>query len=84
MMENLTSKNSPEKGLIILDRTLAIQTAQQMGKTGDWIVITGKGPEQYKQPFVLPTNTDKETVLYVQGKFEKELRRNLSFNQQQV
>ncbi|MGS2778305.1 UDP-N-acetylmuramoyl-L-alanyl-D-glutamate--2,6-diaminopimelate ligase [Robertmurraya sp. GLU-23] len=84
MMENLTSKNSPEKGLIILDRTLAIQTAQQMGKTGDWIVITGKGPEQYKQPFVLPTNTDKETVLYVQGQLEKELRRNLSFNQQQV
>lgn len=84
MMENLQRENSPEKGLIILDRTLAIQTAQQIGKTGDWIVITGKGPEQYKQPFALPTNTDKETVQYVQGHVEKVIKRNVNFNQQQV
>ncbi|MET3697486.1 UDP-N-acetylmuramoylalanyl-D-glutamate--2,6-diaminopimelate ligase [Bacillus oleivorans] len=63
-----------KKDLVIPDRTIAIKTAIKMGKKDDWIVITGKGPESYKQPFALPTQSDKETVLYLQEKIQRAIQ----------
>lgn len=67
-LNKLHREFSNENGLVIPDRTLAIQFAYQWGLTDDWIVITGKGPERYKQIFDLPTYSDKETVIYLQSK----------------
>ncbi|WP_047982425.1 MULTISPECIES: UDP-N-acetylmuramoyl-L-alanyl-D-glutamate--2,6-diaminopimelate ligase [Ornithinibacillus] len=58
-----------EKGMIIGDRTMAIKWAIEHSQKGDWIVITGKGHEQYKQSFKLPTYFDTDTVLYVNDLF---------------
>lgn len=55
-----------EKGKVIPDRTIAILTAIQKAVKDDWIIITGKGPEHYKQPFYLSTKSDKETIQYIQ------------------
>ena len=65
-LNTLHREYSSEKGSVIPDRTLAIQTAVQKGSKDDWIVITGKGPESYKQSFSLPTMSDKETILFLQ------------------
>lgn len=54
-----------EKGIILMDRTLAIEQAINKSIPGDWIVITGKGHEKYKHEFQLPTHSDKETVRYL-------------------
>jgi UDP-N-acetylmuramoyl-L-alanyl-D-glutamate--2,6-diaminopimelate ligase len=54
------------KGRIIPDRTLAIQFAWENAQSGEWILITGKGPEEYQTPFELPASTDRETLLYLQ------------------
>ncbi|MFD6442446.1 glutamate ligase domain-containing protein, partial [Peribacillus sp. NPDC060186] len=67
-LNKLKSDYSSENGMVIPDRTFAIQEALQVGKEGDWIIITGKGIERYEQNFGLPTISDKETVLYLQDK----------------
>lgn len=66
-----------KKGMVIPDRTLAIQSALQIGKKEDWVIITGKGPESYKQTFVMPTTSDKETVQYIQ-KEDMEVKDSIS------
>ncbi|MCQ6274802.1 UDP-N-acetylmuramoyl-L-alanyl-D-glutamate--2,6-diaminopimelate ligase [Bacillus sp. V3B] len=65
-LNRLHSEYPSGKGSVIPDRTLAIQTAIQKGTKDDWLIITGKGPERYKQSFDLPTMSDKETILYLQ------------------
>lgn len=67
-LNRLHSEYFTEKGAVIPDRTIAIRTVVQKGTTDDWIIITGKGPEHYKQSFDLPTMSDKETILYLQEK----------------
>ncbi|MGE7760241.1 UDP-N-acetylmuramoyl-L-alanyl-D-glutamate--2,6-diaminopimelate ligase [Peribacillus sp. NPDC097895] len=67
-LHKLQCDYSSGNGKVIPDRTFAIQEALQAGKDGDWIIITGKGMEKYKQNFGLPTFSDKETVLYLQEK----------------
>ncbi len=65
---NGTSKETMEKTLhemhneVVLDRTLAIKQVLEMADEGDWVCITGKGHEEYKEKFQYPTTTDKETV----------------------
>ncbi|SDO47853.1 UDP-N-acetylmuramoyl-L-alanyl-D-glutamate--2,6-diaminopimelate ligase [Alkalicoccus daliensis] len=54
-----------EKGRIIPDRTKAIQTAIEESQPEDWIIITGKGHEQYQQSYKLPARSDKEIVQYL-------------------
>src|SRR5699024_5654383 len=44
-----------EKGKVISDRTVAIQNAIENSSCDEWIVITGKGHETYKQAFLLQT-----------------------------
>lgn len=61
----LIEKYGNIKGSILMDRTQAIQHAINGSAPGDWIVITGKGHEEYKHEFQLPTNSDKETVRYL-------------------
>jgi UDP-N-acetylmuramoyl-L-alanyl-D-glutamate--2,6-diaminopimelate ligase len=52
---------------VMMDRTLAIQTAMNEAREGDWILVTGKGHEKYKTAYALPTASDKETVLYLEN-----------------
>lgn len=59
--------NVLEHSSIIMDRTKAIQEAIGKAEAGDWIIITGKGHEDYKEAFEFPARNDKETVLYFQG-----------------
>ena len=56
-----------EKTSIIMDRTLAIQKAIWEAQSGDWVLLLGKGHEQYKENYSLKTKTDQETVQYLQG-----------------
>ncbi|WP_342527176.1 UDP-N-acetylmuramoyl-L-alanyl-D-glutamate--2,6-diaminopimelate ligase [Chryseomicrobium sp. FSL W7-1435] len=49
----------------INDRTRAIERAISQARSGDWIVITGKGSESYQEDFELHTTTDAETVALV-------------------
>ena len=51
---------------IIMDRTIAIQTAIENAQSGDWVLLLGKGHEQYKENYALNTKSDQETVLYLQ------------------
>lgn len=64
-LQELHTKHGNEKGKIITDRTLAIQKAIENSSGDDWILITGKGHETYRQSFQLATQSDKDTVLYV-------------------
>lgn len=69
MIEELHALNSRygyQKGLVITDRTAAIQFAWENARNGDWVFITGKGPEEYKTDFILPVSSDKEALLYLQ------------------
>ncbi|WP_439646605.1 glutamate ligase domain-containing protein [Piscibacillus salipiscarius] len=50
------------KGEVIYDRTKAIERAIEFAEDGDWVVITGKGHESYKEEFELGTSNDLETV----------------------
>lgn len=70
-MNKLHMEYYSDEDMIIHDRTLAIQYAFAKGSKKDWVIITGKGPESYKHKFALPTTSDKETVLYLQGKKQK-------------
>ncbi|AIF42420.1 UDP-N-acetylmuramoyl-L-alanyl-D-glutamate--2,6-diaminopimelate ligase [Virgibacillus sp. SK37] len=63
-IEKLQSENGMSNGTIIPDRTLAIMKAIEDATTGDWIVITGKGNEEYQQDFHLDSKSDEETVTY--------------------
>lgn len=53
---------------IIMDRTLAIQKAVDEAQPGDWVLLLGKGHEQYKENYALKTKSDQETVQYLQEK----------------
>lgn len=64
-LEKIHNTIGNHKGLVIPDRTLAIQQAMETSQNGDWIIITGKGHEAYQQSFSLPTKSDKETVTYL-------------------
>ncbi|MCI3028301.1 UDP-N-acetylmuramoyl-L-alanyl-D-glutamate--2,6-diaminopimelate ligase [Desemzia sp. C1] len=55
-----------DKTSIIMDRTLAIQKAIGEAEAGDWVLLLGKGHEQYKENYALKTKTDQETVQYLQ------------------
>lgn len=64
-LKRLNETYGNEKGSIIPDRTVAIQKAINESKTGDWVVITGKGHENYQQSYQLPTISDRETIEFV-------------------
>lgn len=75
MIAELTELNERfgrNKGRVITDRTLAIRDAWENVQEGDWVLITGKGPEEYKTNYKLPTSSDKETLMYLQKLHNKE------------
>ncbi|WP_392455338.1 UDP-N-acetylmuramoyl-L-alanyl-D-glutamate--2,6-diaminopimelate ligase [Chryseomicrobium aureum] len=49
-------------GIRIDDRTEAIAYALEQASAGDWVVITGKGNEQYRDRYMAPCQSDSETV----------------------
>ncbi len=68
MVETLKYLNDTfgnEKGTVVADRTLAIKQALDQSDPGDWVVITGKGHEKYQQNYRLPTESDKDTIMYL-------------------
>ncbi|CAM3765738.1 UDP-N-acetylmuramoyl-L-alanyl-D-glutamate--2,6-diaminopimelate ligase [Mesobacillus thioparans] len=71
-LKELNDRFGMNKGRIITDRTLAIQEAWENANPGEWILITGKGPEEYQTMYELPTTSDKDTLLYLQKQQEKE------------
>ncbi|MFC0274895.1 UDP-N-acetylmuramoyl-L-alanyl-D-glutamate--2,6-diaminopimelate ligase [Metabacillus herbersteinensis] len=64
-LKELNEEFGNAKGMIINDRTKAIKYALENSSSNEWIVITGKGPECYKQNFSIPTTSDRETVMYL-------------------
>ena len=64
-LEEIQEQFGKPNGTIQTDRTLAIEQILKQATKGDWILITGKGPEQYKQSYFLPTRTDRETIQYI-------------------
>ncbi|MCM3389342.1 UDP-N-acetylmuramoyl-L-alanyl-D-glutamate--2,6-diaminopimelate ligase (plasmid) [Ureibacillus chungkukjangi] len=70
-LKDLNNLYGNQKGLVIPDRTLAIKWAIEQSKPVDWIIITGKGHEDYNQKFTLPTSSDEKTVLYLTEEFNK-------------
>ncbi|KKK34458.1 hypothetical protein WQ57_22970 [Mesobacillus campisalis] len=71
-LRDLNDRFGQEKGSVIPDRTLAIQMAWNQAKNGDWVIITGKGPEEYKTEFKLPVSSDKEALVYLQQESTQE------------
>ncbi len=53
---------------VILDRTKAIEHAWYGASKGDTVIITGKGPEEYKEVFTYPCRSDRETLTYLNTK----------------
>ncbi|WP_409294632.1 UDP-N-acetylmuramoyl-L-alanyl-D-glutamate--2,6-diaminopimelate ligase [Peribacillus sp. SCS-26] len=53
------------KAEIIADRTLAIKEAWGQVKEGDIVLLSGKGPERYKEKYWLPAESDREVLNYL-------------------
>ena len=71
-LKRINTKYGEKKGRIIPDRTLAIQYAWENAQAGEWILITGKGPEEYKTMYQLPASSDKETIQYLKTMNQQE------------
>jgi UDP-N-acetylmuramoyl-L-alanyl-D-glutamate--2,6-diaminopimelate ligase len=71
-LHHLNARFGQDKGLVIPDRTMAIQKAWNLARDGDWVIITGKGPEEYKSQFQLPVSSDKEALVYLQRESTQE------------
>ncbi|WP_226087228.1 UDP-N-acetylmuramoyl-L-alanyl-D-glutamate--2,6-diaminopimelate ligase [Mesobacillus sp. S13] len=71
-LQDLNVRFGKNKGKVITDRTMAIRNAWENAQSGEWILITGKGPEEYQSMYKLPTSTDKETLLYLKKMQNKE------------
>lgn len=65
MIRELQELGSHEKCVICPDRTEAIKYAWEIAQPDDWIVITGKGNEAYKQSYSLSTKSDIDTLNYL-------------------
>ncbi|MGG4491432.1 UDP-N-acetylmuramoyl-L-alanyl-D-glutamate--2,6-diaminopimelate ligase [Metabacillus idriensis] len=61
-LENYRQRSGKEADLIVPDRTLAIKKAWEMAEAGDWLIVTGKGSEMYKEEYALPSKSDQETI----------------------
>ncbi|PLT34426.1 UDP-N-acetylmuramoyl-L-alanyl-D-glutamate--2,6-diaminopimelate ligase [Bacillus sp. V5-8f] len=61
-LEQLAAHYGMGKGKVISDRTVAISEAWQNAKAGEWVFITGKGPERYKEMFSIPARSDQEMI----------------------
>ncbi|MTH53933.1 UDP-N-acetylmuramoyl-L-alanyl-D-glutamate--2,6-diaminopimelate ligase [Bacillus mangrovi] len=65
LLQTLQNQYGNEKGSIVTDRPLAIRKMILQASPGDWVVVTGKGAEAYKQSFSLPFASDGETIRYL-------------------
>ncbi|QOR64649.1 UDP-N-acetylmuramoyl-L-alanyl-D-glutamate--2,6-diaminopimelate ligase [Cytobacillus suaedae] len=64
MVQELFELSKPYANVTVIeDRTDAISHTLGLLVKGDGLIITGKGPEKYKEQYHSPTLTDKETVL---------------------
>ncbi|WHY74710.1 UDP-N-acetylmuramoyl-L-alanyl-D-glutamate--2,6-diaminopimelate ligase [Fictibacillus enclensis] len=65
-LERLKENDAKDNAIVIPDRTKAIEYAWKEARAGDWVFVTGKGQETYKQKFQLPASNDKETIQFLQ------------------
>lgn len=65
MLKELESFGQHEKCEIIPDRTAALKYAWELAQNRDWIVITGKGNENYQQSYSISTSSDFQTLQYL-------------------
>lgn len=65
MIRELQELGAHDKCVIYPDRTEAIRYAWEIAQPDDWIVITGKGNEAYKQSYSLSTKSDIDTLNYL-------------------
>lgn len=56
-----------EECVFIADRTEALAYVYNQAKLEDWIVVTGKGHEDYQQDYDYPVNSDGKMVAFLQG-----------------
>ncbi|RFU66550.1 UDP-N-acetylmuramoyl-L-alanyl-D-glutamate--2,6-diaminopimelate ligase [Peribacillus glennii] len=61
-LEQLAIQYGNGKGKVVSDRTVAISEAWENAQAGDWVFITGKGPELYKEMFSFPAHSDREMI----------------------
>lgn len=64
-LEYISTTFGNEKGTVIPDRTLALKQVIEQSERGDWVIITGKGHEKYQQRYLLPTESDQDTITYI-------------------
>lgn len=69
MLERYRSLDHSEED-ILADRTMALEEAWNTAAPGDCILITGKGPEPYKENFRLKTGSDPETIRFLQQRLQ--------------
>ncbi|MFC4411570.1 UDP-N-acetylmuramoyl-L-alanyl-D-glutamate--2,6-diaminopimelate ligase [Chungangia koreensis] len=67
MEKVLTELNKYEETLVIPDRTIAVQTAWEQLQEGDWLIITGKGHELYKDRYVYAAESDIQLIQFLQN-----------------
>ncbi|MFD1706587.1 UDP-N-acetylmuramoyl-L-alanyl-D-glutamate--2,6-diaminopimelate ligase [Siminovitchia sediminis] len=72
MVKSLHEFSRLDNVQIIPDRTLAIEFAITSAREGDWVFITGKGHERYKESYKLPSSSDLETVRMIQQLVDSE------------
>ncbi|PTX58474.1 UDP-N-acetylmuramoylalanyl-D-glutamate--2,6-diaminopimelate ligase [Melghirimyces profundicolus] len=64
-MKRIARRYGRGKVTLVEDRSLAIRQALEEARPGDWITITGKGPEPYDDPCTLPVHSDLEAVRWL-------------------
>ncbi|MBM7551287.1 UDP-N-acetylmuramoyl-L-alanyl-D-glutamate--2,6-diaminopimelate ligase [Thalassobacillus pellis] len=63
-LQYLQEKYGTESGQVIYDRTEAIKFAWDRAQQGDWIVITGKGHENYQQRYKFAVESDVACIKF--------------------
>lgn len=67
MEQALLQLDQYDETMVITDRTLAIRTAWEQLTKGDWLIITGKGHELYKNDYIEPVNSDIQLIQLLQN-----------------
>ncbi|MDT8862172.1 UDP-N-acetylmuramoyl-L-alanyl-D-glutamate--2,6-diaminopimelate ligase [Alkalihalobacillus sp. MEB130] len=64
MVAELRELSKPYPNIVVIDdRTEAIAHVLSLLKKGDGLIITGKGPENYREEYRYQTRNDRETIL---------------------
>ncbi|GAE36112.1 UDP-N-acetylmuramoyl-L-alanyl-D-glutamate--2,6-diaminopimelate ligase [Halalkalibacter akibai] len=66
MLAELRELSKPYENIVVIDdRTEAIAYVLSLLQKGDGLIVTGKGPENYKEEYRYKTLNDKDTILKI-------------------